>query len=294
MNRSKKLILIALGLFLILAVGVGVGTKYFLDRQAVKNQRIVTTSAATTEIFAKLDLPLVGVPTTQAKLPARYKNVPKIGSPMSPSVEKIASLNPTTVYAVSTLKDQYNQSFKEQSIHVVYLKLDTVSQLKGTLQSLGKQYYRTRQANAEIKKIDQATADVKERIHGRKPRVLVLMGMPGAGYMIATDHSYVGGLVKIAGGKNVYSAKGQAYIHPSNDSLATKHPDVILRLEHALPNVTKPQFEKEFAQNPVWKTMPAVKNKRVYDLQQPTFNASANMNEPQAIRQVSKWLYPTK
>lgn len=40
--------------------------------------------------------------------------------------------------------------------------------------------------------------------------------------------------------------------------------------------------------------MKAVKTGRVYDLQQPDFNASANMNVPQALAKLSKWLYPGK
>jgi iron (Fe) ABC superfamily ATP binding cassette transporter, binding protein len=83
-------------------------------------------------------------------------------------------------------------------------------------------------------------------------------------------------------------------LSPSNDSLATKNPDVILRLEHALPNVTLPQFKQEFKKNSVWKTMKAVKTGRVYDLQQPDFNASANMNVSQALNKLSNWLYPGK
>lgn len=61
-----------------------------------------------------------------------------------------------------------------------------------------------------------------------------------------------------------------------------------------MPSVTVPQFNKEFQDNPVWAKMPAVKNHRVYDLKQPTFNASANMRVPQALHQVSLWLYPKK
>ena len=93
-------------------------------------------------------------------------------------------------------------------------------------------------AQAPIEKINSAITAVKKRIRGQKPKVLVLMGMPGAGYMIATDKSYVGDLVRLAGGQNVYAANGQTYISPNNESLATNKPDVILRLEHALPNVT--------------------------------------------------------
>lgn len=203
-------------------------------------------------------------------------------------------MNPTRVYAVSTLKDQYDQSFKEQGVKVTYLKLDSVADLEATLSPLGKQYYRQRQADYQIGLIKKAVKKAKARVHGRKPRVLILMGLPGANYMILTNRSYLGDLVRIAGGENIYHSDSQIYLSPSNDSLATKNPDVILRLEHALPNVTLPQFKQEFKKNSVWKTMKAVKTGRVYDLQQPDFNASANMNVSQALNKLSNWLYPGK
>lgn len=292
--KKRKGLIIGLIIFLLVIIGAAIGAKRFIDQKVADNQKIVATSAAITEIFAKLDMNLAGVPNTQAKLPVRYQKVAKIGSPMKPSIEKIASLNPTRVYAVSTLKDQYDQSFKEQGVKVTYLKLDSVAQLENTLSSLGKRYYRQKQANDQINLINQAVQKAKARIHGRKPRVLILMGLPGANYMILTNRSYLGDLVKIAGGENVYHSASQIYLSPSNDSLATKNPDVILRLEHALPKVTLPQFKQEFKKNSVWKSMKAVKTGRVYDLQQPDFNASANMNVPQALAKLSKWLYPGK
>lgn len=292
--KSHKGLIIGLIVFLLVLVGGGFTAKHFIDKKVADNHKIVATSAAIVEIFDKLNLNLAGVPKTQAKLPARYQNVPKIGSPMNPSVEKIASLNPTHVYAVSTLKDQYGAAFKKQSVDVTYLKLDSVNDLKSTLNNLGKEYYRTSEANTQINKINIAVKKVKTRIHGRKPKVLVLMGLPGANYMILTNKSYVGNLVQIAGGENVYHSNNQIYLSPSNESLATKNPDVILRLEHALPKVTLPQFKREFKTNSLWKKMLAVKNQRVYDLQQPDFNASANMNVPIALNKVSHWLYPEK
>lgn len=293
MSSRKKLTAI-LGVILIVLVASAFAAKHYIDQKVADNERIVATTDAIAEIFDKLDLNLVGVPTTQAQLPSRYQKTPRIGSPMQPSVEKIASLNPTKVYAVSTLKDQYNESFKEQGVKPIYLQLDSVNQLKSTLKKLGNEYYRQNQAQDQINLIDNAINTVKRRIRKRRVRVLILMGMPGAGYMILTNKSYLGDLVKIAGGENVYQSKSQIYLSPSNESLATKHPDVILRLAHALPKITIPQFKAEFKKNPVFKKMKAVKEKRVYDLEQPVFNASANMEAAQALKEVSNILYPAK
>ena len=38
--------------------------------------------------------------------------------------------------------------------------------------------------------------------------------------------------------------------------------------------------------------MKAVKENKVYDLQQPDFNASANMNVPEALNKLSNIFYP--
>ncbi|MCI1986457.1 MAG: heme ABC transporter substrate-binding protein IsdE [Lactobacillus sp.] len=282
---------ILIGLLVIILGVVGV-TQYTTHQPRQKQPRIVATTDAVVAIADKLDLKLVGVPKTQNALPKRYAGVTKIGSPMAPNIEKIAALKPTAVYAVSVLKDQYSEAFKAQKFHPQFLKLDTVSDLKQTLTTLGTRYDRTKQAKQQIAVIDRAEAKAKKRVHGPKTKVLILMGMPGAGYMIATDRSYVGNLVKKAGGENVYSSATSAYVSPNNESLATKAPDVILRLEHAMPEMVKPQFEQEFATNPLWAQMPAVKNQRVYDLQQPDFNATATIQAATALGRVSHWLYP--
>lgn len=293
MKKHKGLIIGLISL-LVIVIGVAIGAKRFIDQKVANNERIVSTTVAVTEIFAKLDVKLVGVPKTEETLPKHYQNVTKVGGAMNPSVEKIASLNPTRVYAVSTLRDQYDEAFKAQSVPVTYLKLDSVAQLEQTLTDLGNRYYRQKQAADEVNVIKNAVAKAKSRIHGRKPKVLILMGLPGAGYMILTNKSYLGDLVRLAGGDNLYQSSKQIYLTPSNESLASKNPDIILRLAHAMPEVTVPQFKHEFKTNLVWKKMKAVKNQRVYDLQQPDFNASANLQVPTALKKLSNWFYPNK
>lgn len=295
MNSARKILLSLLAcLFVIILVIVGIiGFNQIHSRQTAK-PRIVATTVAVVQIADKLNLPLVGVPKTENQLPARYKNVAKVGSPMAPNVEKIASLKPTVVYSVSVLKDQYDTAFKKQKFNTKYLNLDTVADLKKVLTSMGSQYQRQAQATKQINIINNAIKTVQARESGSKPKVLILMGMPGAGYMIATNQSYVGNLVQLAGGQNVYTDAKQPYLAPENESLASKNPDVILRLEHAMPEVVKPQFDQEFKTNSIWSKMTAVKDNRVYDLQQPDFNATANMHVKQALTKISNWLYPTK
>ena len=68
------------------------------------------------------------------------------------------------------------------------------------------------------------------------PRVLVLMGLPGS-YIVATESSYVGSLVKLAGGMNIYGdGDGQEFLVANTEDMKEKDPDIILRAAHALPD----------------------------------------------------------
>ncbi|WP_283679170.1 heme ABC transporter substrate-binding protein IsdE [Lentilactobacillus sp. Marseille-Q4993] len=290
--ESRKIAIVSIAVIAIIGVFGGVFAIQNSSKSSAKRPRIVATTFAITQIANRLKLPLVGVPTTENKIPSRYAKVTKIGSPMSPSAEKIASLKPTAVYSVDVLKDQFGKSFKQQHIKPYFLNLSSVSKLQQTITLMGNRYDRKSEANDANKSIDAAIAKAKQKADQRKvqPRVLVLMGLPGAGYMIATNKSYVGNLVQIAGGKNVFESKTQEYIQPSDEMIAKKRPQVILRLEHAMPAMVTKQFQTEFKQNPIWKATPAVKARRVHDLQEPNFDATANMNVAKALQLVSSWL----
>lgn len=65
------------------------------------------------------------------------------------------------------------------------------------------------------------------------------MGLPGS-YVIATENSYVGSLVKLAGGENVYQNTDQEFLTVNTEDMKKKEPDIIVRAAHALPDqVTK-------------------------------------------------------
>ncbi|MTV82602.1 heme ABC transporter substrate-binding protein IsdE [Secundilactobacillus folii] len=292
MKSPRRTALIVI--LVILVVGVVGGL--FANHQLAKKrhqERIVATTYAVVQIADKLKLPLVGVPTTANKMPARYKNVTRVGNPMSPSAEKIASTKPTVVYSVTTLKDQFGKSFKQQHIKPYFLNLQSVSSLQKVVSQMGQKYDRQSEAKAANNQINQAKKRAKQRANGhQQPRVLVLMGLPGAGYMVATNQSYVGNLVKLAGGKNVFSSKSQEYMQPSDEAIEKARPQVILRLAHAMPNMVIPEFNQEFKSQSFWKQTPAVQDKRVYDLTEPNFDATANMRAAKALGEVSKWLYP--
>lgn len=123
------------------------------------------------------------------------------------------------------------------------------------------------------------------------PRVLVLMGLPGS-YIVATDNSYVGSLVKLAGGTNVYGdGDGQEFLTANTEDMQQKDPDIILRAAHALPDQVKEMFAEEFETNDIWKHFRAVHEGKVYDLDSSLFNMSANFSYSDALKELQPMLY---
>ena len=117
------------------------------------------------------------------------------------------------------------------------------------------------------------------------------MGLPGS-YIIATEKSYVGSLVALAGGENVYTDTDQEFLTVNTEDMKTKEPDIILRAAHALPDQVVEMFNEDFKTNDIWKHFDAVKNGRVYDLTYENFGMSATFRYPKALEELQPILYP--
>ncbi|CAC5442551.1 Heme transporter IsdDEF, lipoprotein IsdE [Staphylococcus aureus] len=257
--------------------------------------RIVPTTVALTMTLDKLDLPIVGKPTSYKTLPNRYKDVPEIGQPMEPNVEAVKKLKPTHVLSVSTIKDEMQPFYKQLNMKGYFYDFDSLKGMQKSITQLGDQFDR----KAQAKELNDHLNSVKQKIENKAakqkkhPKVLILMGVPGS-YLVATDKSYIGDLVKIAGGENVIKVKDCQYISSNTENLLNINPDIILRLPHGMPEEVKKMFQKEFKQNDIWKHFKAVKNNHVYDLEEVPFGITANVDADKAMTQLYDLFYKDK
>lgn len=108
---------------------------------------------------------------------------------------------------------------------------------------------------------------------------------------MATENSYVGNLVKVAGGENAITGFNEEYISANTEYLHEADADVILRLSHGMPDEVVEMFNSEFKDNNIWQHFNAVKNNRVYDLREPLFATTANLNVTNALDELVDILY---
>lgn len=259
---------------------------------SIENAKLVATSPAVAEICDKLELDLVGVCNTNGTLPDRYKDLTKVGMAMNPDLEILKSLNPDYVLSPNSLQSDLQPKYASIGVNSLFLNLKSVEGMYASISDLGKKFNREKQADALVKEFNDFMDDYRDKNTGKEsPKVLVLMGLPGS-YIVATDNSYVGSLVKLAGGTNVYGAGGgEEFLNANTEDMQTKDPDIILRAAHALPDEVKQMFADEFEQNDIWKHFRAVQNGKVYDLNSSLFNMSANFKYPQALEELEPMLY---
>ncbi|PFK57242.1 heme ABC transporter substrate-binding protein IsdE [Bacillus thuringiensis] len=290
----KKIVSVLMAIILLMSIAGCSSPKKETAKQvkSESKERVVATTVAVTEIMDALEVDLVGVPTSSKTLPKRYKGLPEVGNPMSPDMEKVKSLKPSEVLSVTTLEYELKPVFDGVGTKANFLDLTSLKNMQSSISDLGKKYGREKQAEAVVTKLDKKVASIQKEVKGKKePTVLILLGVPGS-YLVATEHSYIGDLVKQLGGKNIVQGEQVEYLASNTEYLKKADPDIILRAAHGMPDEVVKMFDKEFKTNDIWKHFAAVKNNRVYDLEERLFGTTGNLAAIEALDELKNMMYP--
>ncbi|MEG0855962.1 MAG: heme ABC transporter substrate-binding protein IsdE [Terrisporobacter sp.] len=286
MKLNKKILRILGAMTMIFAVGC---SKENNEVDNIKNDKevVVATSVAVTEILDKLGVKVSGVPTTSYELPKSTKDAVKVGNPMNPDLEIIKSLNPTTVVSIDTLGSDFEKKFTENNIPSEFVNLSNVDGLKETIRTLGEKFNKKDKATEIINELETKEKNLKITVSGDE-KVLVLFGAPGS-VMVATTSSYVGNLVKIAGGNNIFESKSSSFMQVNMEEIIKRNPNKILIMTHAVPEEAKKTVEEEFAKK-TWQQLDAIKKNEVYYLENGYFGMSANLKAIEALDKLGEIL----
>lgn len=278
-KRCKGIGLALMAFFLVACVN-----QHPKTAKETEQQRIVATSVAVVDICDRLNLDLVGVCDSKLyTLPKRYDAVKRVGLPMNPDIELITSLKPTWILSPNSLQEDLEPKYQKLDTEYGFLNLRSVEGMYQSIDDLGNLFQRQQEAKELRQQYqDYYRAFQAKRKGKKKPKVLILMGLPGS-YLVATNQSYVGNLLDLAGGENVYQSDEKEFLSANPEDMLAKEPDLILRTAHAIPDKVKVMFDKEFAENDIWKHFTAVKEGKVYDLDNTLFGMSAKLNYPEAL-----------
>lgn len=248
---------------------------------------IVSTSVAICEILHKLGYEnVIGVPETSGELPAEYKECTTVGSPMNPDLEIIKKLNPDLVLSPQTLEASLAESYKTAGITSAFLDLSSVEGMYQAITSLGELLNCEERAKALNEEYARYMESYKAALTGEES-ILLLMAFPDGFYLVATENSYVGNLVKLAGGKNVYGSnyKGDenGFVNINPEDIVSKKPDRIMVFAHYAEEDAFSFMEKEFKEDVSWSYFDAVKNGKITYLPSEYFGMSATLSWTESL-----------
>lgn len=251
---------------------------------------VIATSVAVTEILDALEIKVSGVPTTSYELPESAKDAVEVGNPMSPDLEIIKLLNPTIVINVDTLGKEYENLFTQNNIPSEFVNLSTVKGLKETIIRLGDKFGKSDNATKLIEELESKESELIDKSSQKdKPDVMIVFAAPGS-IMIGTDKSYVGNLLEIAGGNNIFAGTNSSFIQVNMEEIVASDPDMILVMMHALPEESRKMVEEEFSKDR-WKNINAIKGNNVHYLDTGYFGMSANLKAMEALDKLGVLLY---
>lgn len=266
------------------------GTESYVFPAKVPSRSVAGTIAVL-DMLDYLGVDVVAVPNTNRPINSKYENLPRIGMPMTPDMERLKAAKPDFFITVNSVKASLEPQVKSAGIETVFLKTDTYTNYLEAMNYLGKVYQKEQRAQEYEASIKEKIKSVLNKYPNKSPKVLIVFGTPNS-MQIATENSFTGSLVKVLGGKNIWTdEKLKGPYAPMNLELVkAENPDVILRLTHVNPQESSKMFKKEF-QNKFWSKLDAVKNGRVYDLDNKYFAVSGNIYIPEAIDTLESMLY---
>lgn len=213
---------------------------------------------------------------------------------MAPDLEKVASLEPDVFVMDKSFKESVEESMKEYDINTFYIDTTTYTNFLTSIEELGKEINKQEEAEKLISSLKESEKEVA-KIKGDTDATVAILFGSGENFMLATETSYLGDLLKTVGGTNIAteldgSAKSP-YLQFSLEQIVQTNPDYILRFAHGNLEETKKAFDDAFDKNPAYAELDAVKNNKVIDLDSNIFNVSANLNISEAIKTLGGILY---
>lgn len=223
--------------------------------------RVVALAPSITEIVFKLGQAyrLAGA-TQYSNYPAEASRLPKVGSYVQLSLEKIVALQPDLCIAI---KDGNPKPVVDrlQAMQIpVYVvnphNLETVIQ---TMQALGRLLNATENADALSTAIEERLQQVRSRVAARQqtPRVFIQIGISPI-ISVGTD-TFIHDLIKTAGGINV-AAGDAAYPRFSREQVLALAPDVMIITSMA----RRAAFEKVRREWRHYDQIPAIRDQRIH------------------------------
>ncbi len=221
----------AVSLFSVLASlalsGCGSHFQYWKQAPRTSIHSIVSLSPSTTEIIGSNSFSALKGRTAADNWPATVKNVEVVAS-VKPDYEKVRAIQPDLIiYDASLYSPGDIEKIKALHFDTFEIKATTVPEFENELWALGDMIAQQTNIGDYVARIDSSVGTAKGDPPKPTPKVVVLMPGRGGAPMISGTKSFIGEVVRIAGGQPV-GPEVDRFVPANPEVLIAANPDVIL------------------------------------------------------------------
>ena len=220
-------------------------------------KRYIITSPEVAEIVCMLDglQNIVGI-TSECNYPVELNNIEKIGNFGKVNFERIIELEPTIVFTSGLEQDALASELGKLDITVEKIYPHSVQEMIESIRTIGERIDQKKQAEFIADSLQTSIRQLTDAIDSNvSPKVYIeIYGDP---VMSVSDRSFVGELVEMAGGDNIFSQLPRDYSRIDPEKVIEADPDIIIL---TYPGVTSEQIKNRKG----WEMITACRNNRIY------------------------------
>ncbi|MFQ5856518.1 MAG: ABC transporter substrate-binding protein [Anaerolineae bacterium] len=228
-------------------------------------QRVISLAPSNTEILFALGAgdQVVGV-TEFCNYPPEAQNREKIGgfSAKTISLEKIVSLEPDLVFSAGQPQQPVIEALEQAGIPVFALDPEGLEGVYENIETAGQLTGHEAEAAEVVAEMKDRVAAVTEKTQAipEAERPTVFYEVWHEPLMTAGPTTFIGELIELAGGKNIFADVNEEYPQVSAETIIQRDPDVILGPDSHGEELTADKIEAR----PGWGDIHAVQEGRIY------------------------------
>ena len=227
------------------------------EKKTDSKPRYIITSPEIAEIIAAIQGTenIVGV-TTDCDYPPELQNITKVGTFGKVDIEKVIKLKPTLVFTSGLEQDFLASELQKMKIPVMKIYPQSVAGLINSIRDIGRTIGGMVRANALADSLENSIKNfILNNVMIKRPKVYPeIYGDP---LMSVSSKSFVGELIDLAGGENIFAELPRDYSRIKPEDVIEKNPDIIIV---AYPGMTPTQVKERKG----WAQINACKNDKIY------------------------------
>ena len=248
-------------------------------------QRIVSLGPALTESIYLLGVQdrLVGC-TVYCNRPEAARQKQKVGTVVEVSVEKIVDLKPDLILATSLTDRRAREHLRQLGMNVVlFSEARNFDEICRQFIDFGKIVGKEDKARKIVAQAKKEVESIAGRAKGiEKPKVFLEIGAKPL--FTVTRESFINDFIMLAGGINIAAEAGSGLY--SREKVVAQNPDVIIIVGMGVAAGQEKKVWQKF------KTLPAVKNNRIYILDSDKVCSPTPVSFSEVLKEVSSLLHP--